>query len=79
LASSAVIQGAVRQSACHPVVYRTGVAPVVIVDPRDAELKTFEGVGERWDEVVVSRGWIEVCQDGLDGTSVRKRERGGVH
>lgn len=46
--------------------YRTGVAPVVIVDPRDAELKTFEGMGERWDEVVVSRGRIEVCEDGLD-------------
>jgi hypothetical protein len=42
------------------------IAPVVIVDPRDAELKTFEGVGERWDEVVVSRGRIEVCEDGLD-------------
>jgi hypothetical protein len=62
LASSAVIQG--RNS---PIRVPSGrIAPVVIVDPRDAELKTFEGVGERWDEVVVSRGRIEVCEDGLD-------------
>jgi hypothetical protein len=59
--------------------YRTDVAPVVIVDPRDAELKAWEGVGEGWDEVVVSRDRVEVCEDGLDGTSVRETERGGVH
>jgi hypothetical protein len=59
--------------------HRAGIAPVVVIDARQAEFKPREGAGEGRDEVVVGRGRIEVSQDGLDESSARKTGRGGVH
>ena len=54
----------------------SGVAPIIVVDPCDFEVKARKGGAEGRDEVRVGRSRTEPRQDGFERGGIRKAGRG---
>ncbi|GCC49326.1 hypothetical protein chiPu_0033609, partial [Chiloscyllium punctatum] len=57
--------------------HRSGIAPVIVIDRRDAERKARKRRGEGRDQVRIGRGRIERGEDGFERRGIGEAGRGG--